>query len=201
MYALLARDASLPVDRMHFFFGDERHVPPDHADSNYRMAHEALFAHLALDGRQVHRIEGEHTDAARAARAYQRELVRFFALGAGEFPRFDLVLLGMGPDGHTASLFPGTRALRERRRSAVANWVGKLDDERITLTARAINAAAHVLFLVGGADKATALKAVLEGRDEPLQLPAQLVRPANGTLSWFVDQAAAALLGKAGGKP
>ena len=198
MYALLATDAvlraALPVERMHFFWGDERPVPPDHADSNFRMAHDAMLARLPLGEQQVHRISGELARADRAARDYERRLREFFALSPGQYPRFDLVLLGLGPDGHCASLFPGTRALRARGRSAVSNWVGKLDAERITLTPLALNNAAHVVFLVCGVDKAVALKAVLEGRHEPQQLPAQLIAPRDGTLTWFADRAAAHLL-------
>src|SRR5688572_26084546 len=158
LYALLAADAelraALPLDSMHFFWGDERHVPPDHADSNFRMAHETMLSRLAPAAGHVHRISAEDPDAARAADEYERALRQFFRLEPGELPRFDLVLLGLGADAHTASLFPGTPALAEPTRIAVCNPVDKLGTERITLTAPAINNAAHVMFLVTGPDKA-----------------------------------------------
>ncbi|HWY59384.1 MAG TPA: 6-phosphogluconolactonase, partial [Terriglobales bacterium] len=117
-----------------------------------------------------------------------------FNLAEGQLPRFDLVLLGMGPEGHTASLFPGTRALKEERRLVVSNWVGKLYTDRITLTPPVLNNAARVLFMVHGAEKAPALKAVLEGPYEPDQLPAQIIKPIAGKVLWLVDPSAAAML-------
>jgi len=198
LYGLLVNDpalrAQVPWDKMQVFFGDERHVGPDHPDSNFRMATEAMISKSPLKPEQVTRIKGEYPDANQAAREYELAIRSYFKLADGEFPRFDLVLLGMGSEGHTASLFPGTRALHEKQRIAVSNWVGKLLTERITLTPAAINNAAHVIFMVTGADKAPALKAVLEGPYEPEQLPAQLIRPANGTLLWLVDMAAGGLL-------
>ena len=194
LYSLLARESQIPWDRVSFFWGDERHVPPDHSDSNYRMAREALLAGLPLRDDQVFRVHSECADAAEAAQQYEGALRQFFRVPEGQFPRLDLVLLGMGPDGHTASLFPGTKALRERRRLVVSNWVGKLYTDRITMTAPAINAAARVVFLVQGEDKALPLKGVLEGPREVLQLPAQLIRPHNGSLLWLVDRTAGSLL-------
>ena len=205
LFALLAGDAALravvPWEKLHVFWGDERPVGPDHVESNYRMAREALLAHVPIPTAQIHRIRGEAPDPAQAAAEYEatlREALGALTGGSGGSadtpPVFDLVLLGMGPDGHTASLFPGTTALAETRRLVVSNWVGKLDTERITLTAPALNAARHVLFVVGGDDKAPALKSVLEGRFEPQQLPAQLIHPEAGTLTWLVDAAAARLL-------
>ena len=198
LYGLLATDpalrAQVPWDKLHLFFGDERHVPPDHPESNFRMAQEAMFSEAPLKPEQIARIKGELADAAQAAREYEQVLREFFHLAAGEPPRFDLVLLGMGPDGHTASLFPGTKALHEKERLVVSNWVGKFFTERITLTAPALNSAACVIFLVLGEDKAPALKAVLEGPYEPEQLPAQLIQPKNGKLVWLVDKTAARLL-------
>jgi 6-phosphogluconolactonase len=176
LYGLLVNDpalrAQVPWDKMQVFFGDERHVGPDHPDSNFRMANEAMISKSPLKPEQVTRVKGE-------------------------FPRFDLVLLGMGSEGHTASLFPGAKALHEKRRIAVSSWVGRLLVERITLTPPAINHAAHVIFMVTGAGKAPALTAVLERVYEPDQLPAQLIRPANGTLLWLVDTAAGGLLTRA----
>jgi len=197
LYQLLAGDAyreRLPWARIHFFFGDERHVPPDDPESNYRMAFESMLQRVPVPEGNVHRIRGEAPEAEAAARDYERDLSRHFRLRPGEFPRLDLALLGLGPDGHTASLFPGTRALREERRLAVANWVGKLDTSRITLTAPVFNHAACVMFLVSGQDKAMPLKSVLEGAYEPDQLPAQLIRPERGRLLWLADSAAAARL-------
>src|SRR5262245_47883864 len=129
VYSLLASDPSLraqaPWDRIHFFWGDERHVPPDHGDSNYRMAREAMLASVPVPNANIHRIKAEYADPQSAADEYEADLQAFFELGPNDLPRFDLVLLGMGPDGHTASLFPGTEALQERERLVVANWVQK----------------------------------------------------------------------------
>jgi 6-phosphogluconolactonase len=182
---------------MHLFFGDERHVKPDHPDSNFCMAREAMFSKSPLKPEQVTRIKGEYPEAKDAAKEYDQYLRTFYKLSEGQFPRFDLVLLGMGNEGHTASLFPGTKALRENRRIAVHNWVGKVLMDRITLTAPAINNAANVIFMVTGADKAPALTAVLERFYEPDQLPAQLIQPLKGTLLWLVDTTAGNLLTRA----
>ena len=201
LYGLLVNDpalrAQVPWDKMQVFFSDERHFGPDHPDSNFRMANEAMISKSPLKPEQVTRIKGEYPDADQAAREYELAIRSYFKLADGEFPRFDLVLLGMGSEGHTASLFPGTKALHEKRRIAVSNWVGKLLAERVTLTPPAINNAAHVIFMVTGADKAPALTAVLERVYEPDQLPAQLIQPANGTLLWLVDTAAGGLLTRA----
>jgi 6-phosphogluconolactonase len=161
------------------------------------MANEAMISKSHLKPEQVTRIKGEYPDTEQAAREYELAIRSYFKLADGEFPRFDLVLLGMGSEGHTASLFPATRALHEKRRIAVSNWVGKLLAERIALTPPAINHAAHVIFMVTGADKAPALTAVLERVYEPDQLPAQLIRPVNGTLLWLVDTAAGGMLTRA----
>jgi 6-phosphogluconolactonase len=201
LYSLLVDDPALrsqiPWDKMHLFFGDERHVKPDHPDSNFRMAREALFTKSPLKPEQVTRIKGEYPEAKDAAKEYDQFLRTFYKLSEGQFPRFDLVLLGMGNEGHTASLFPGTKALRENRRIAVHNWVGKVLMDRITLTAPAINNSANVIFMVTGSDKAPALTAVLERFYEPDQLPAQLIQPLKGTLLWLVDTASGSLLTRA----
>jgi 6-phosphogluconolactonase len=198
LYSLLVGDAGLraqlPWDKMHLFFGDERNVGPDHADSNFRMATETLISKSPLKPDQVTRIKGEYKDTERAAQEYEQALRASFKLADGQFPRFDLVLLGMGNEGHTLSLFPGTKALRETKRIAVRNWIGKLYTERITLTAPAANQAGLVLFMVTGADKALALKGVLEGPYEPEQLPAQMIQPQSGKLLWLVDTAAGGML-------
>lgn len=197
LYSLLADDpelrAQVPWDGTFFFFGDERCVPPDHPDSNYRTANEALFMKVGIAPDHIFRMSGEK-QAAAAADEYEQALRSHFALRGPELPRFDLVLLGMGPDGHTASLFPGTSALEERSRLVTANWVEKLHAHRVTMTAPALNHAAMVVFLVHGHDKSTALKAVLDGPHEPSNYPAQLIQPASGKLLWLVDESAAALL-------
>ena len=159
------------------------------------MASDAMFSRSPLNPDQITRIKGEYDDTEKAALEYQHSLRAYFKLQDGELPRFDLVLLGMGDEGHTASLFPGTKALHASfNRFVVRNWIGKLFTERITLTAPAINQANQVIFLVTRADKAPALKAVLEGPYEPEQLPSQLIQPASGRLIWLVDQAAGNML-------
>ncbi|HYL85429.1 MAG TPA: 6-phosphogluconolactonase [Candidatus Angelobacter sp.] len=198
LYSLLVGDpvlrSQVPWDKIHLFFGDERHVAPDHADSNFRMATEAMISKAPLKKEQVTRIAGENPDADEAAREYEQVLQSYFKLQPGEYPRFDLLLAGMGTEGHTLSLFPGTKALHPGERVVVRNWVGKLYTDRITLTAPAAANAALIIFMVTGADKAPALKAVLEGPYEPEQLPAQLLQPANGKLLWLVDAAAGSML-------
>jgi 6-phosphogluconolactonase len=194
MYQLLASDEfkeRVDWTKTHIFFGDERCVPPTSADSNYRMADEALLSRVPLPPQNIHRMMGVG-DAAANARLYEDELQTFFAGAA--WPRFDLVLLGMGDDGHTASLFPASGALADERAWVVANWVEKLNAYRITLTAAAINQAAHVLFLVTGAGKAERVAEVIKGARDGARLPAQLIRPLNGRLEWFLDRAAAARL-------
>jgi 6-phosphogluconolactonase len=198
LYTLIAANAStLPWNQMFFFFGDERHVPPDDADSNYRMVKETLLSKAPIPPANVFRIPAENPDAATAAEAYEQTLRKFFALAPGEFPRFDLILLGIGPDGHTASLFPETAGLQEKSRLVVANWVEKLNTSRITLTLPVLNAARCVAFLVSGIDKAEALHEVLEGNAPAEKYPSKLVRPSEGKLIWFVDRAAASGLSTA----
>lgn len=192
LYVLLARDgAALGIDwaKVHFFWGDERCVPPDHTDSNYRMAFEALLQPVNVPEANIHRMRGELAPAEAAA-AYDHALRVF---GGADF-HFDLVLLGMGDDGHTASLFPHTAALNVTEGLAVENYVPRMDTWRITLTAPAINRAAHVAFLVTGNAKADVLKAVLEGPANPAELPSQMIRPTQGELVWFLDDAAATAL-------
>lgn len=198
LYSLLVNDlalhSQLPWDKMHLFFGDERHVGPNDPQSNYRMAADAMISKAPLKPEQVFRIKGEYSEAEDAAKEYEQAIREHFMLGQSQFPRFDLVLLGMGSEGHVASLFPGTKALHENRRVAVHNWVGKVLMDRITLTAPAINNAANIICMVTGAEKAPALAAVLEHVYEPDQLPAQLIQPTNGTLLWLVDTAAGSML-------
>jgi 6-phosphogluconolactonase len=196
LYTLIAANAStsLPWEHIFFFWGDERHVPPTDSESNYRMAQEALLSKVPVPPANIFRIPTENSDASAVAEAYEQTLRKFFALAAGEVPRFDLILLGMGPDGHTASLFPETAALQEKSRLVVANWVEKLGTSRITLTIPVLNAARRVAFLVSGADKAPALHEVLEGNGPGERYPSKLVQPSDGKLIWFVDRAAASEL-------
>jgi 6-phosphogluconolactonase len=187
MYGFLARDYRDRIDwnNVHVFFGDERGVPPDHDDSNYKMARESLLDHVPLGS--VHRMQGE-LPPDEAAEAYEQELRDFF--GPGDLPRFDLILLGTGDDGHTASLFPETSALEVHDRWAVANPVPKLETTRITLTVPVINAARTVYFLVAGEGKAGPVAEILEGNPDPREYPASLIQPANGP-TWMLDRAAA----------
>jgi len=169
-------------------------VPPTDPDSNYRMADEAMLSKVSVPAGNVFRFAAENPDAADVAEAYEAALRKFFALEPGQFPHFDLILLGMGPDGHTASLFPGTAALQEKSKLAVANWVEKLKTSRLSLTLPVLNAARCVMFLISGTDKSAALKAVLEGDAPGEQYPAKLVRPSDGRLIFLVDRAAASEL-------
>ena len=186
-YELLARDHTDEVDwaNVHVFYGDERSVPPEHEDSNYRMSKEALLDHVQVAS--VHRMQGE-LPPEQAAKAYEEELREFF--GDEDPPRLDLIMLGIGGDGHTASLFPNTPALKATDRLAIENPVEKLNAIRITLTAPTINAARAVTFLVAGEDKAEALQQILEGDGSPQTYPAKLVQLADGP-TWMVDRAAA----------
>lgn len=193
LYSLLASGSvpNIPWDKIFFFFGDERFVPPDHPDSNYRMVHETgLFSKVFSD--QVFRVLTEEKDADTAARDYEQTIQKFFNLKPGEFPRFDLILLGLGPDGHTASLFPGTAALNEKNRLVVANWVEKFRSYRITFTLPVLDRAACDMFLVSGKDKADMVRQVLA--DKNADLPSQKVHPVDGRLVWLLDAAAASRL-------
>ncbi|HYM78525.1 MAG TPA: 6-phosphogluconolactonase [Candidatus Dormibacteraeota bacterium] len=196
LYNLLATSAraSLPWDRMFFFWGDERHVPPDNPDSNYRMVDEAMLSKVPVPPGNVFRVPAENPDAAAVADAYEQTLLKFFGLQKSQVPQFDLILLGMGPDGHTASLFPGTAGVHETSRLVIANWVDKLKTHRLSFTLPVLNAARCVAFLVSGTDKATVLKSVLEGNAAGEQYPAKLVQPTGGKLIWFLDRAAASAL-------
>jgi glucokinase len=198
LFKLLATDPALrdamPWNQVHLFWGDERHVPPDAAESNYRMTREALLDHVPIPHENVHPMVRVLAEADVVASDYERELVRFFSLREGALPVFDLVLLGMGADAHTASLFPDSPALSERERLVVANWIEKFQAFRVTLSAAVLNAGRVVLFLVSGADKAQALSQVLHGPRDPLRFPAQLIDPREGRLLWLVDQAAAGML-------
>jgi len=192
IYARLATtDHARYIDwsKVHIFFSDERCVPPDDVRSNYRMAREALLDKVPLPSGNIHRIRGED-DPAQAALAYEQNLQGLFRTSSA--PAFDLVCLGMGDDGHTASMFPGTAALREHARWVAPQYVEAMQTWRVTFTAVLINAARHVAFLVEGAGKNETLRRVLEGPYQPDVLPAQLIQPISGQLHWLVDAAAAA---------
>lgn len=176
-------------EKVHVFFGDERCVLPDDVRSNYRMAREAWFDHSPMPPENIHRIHGED-DPAREALRYEQDIARLYR-SAG-LPAVDLILLGMGDNGHTASLFPGTAALRETKRWVVAQYVEVMTTWRVTFTAPLINAARYVAFLAEGAGKAQMLWNVLEGPYQPDVWPSQLVQPLSGELHWLVDAAAAA---------
>ncbi|HZY42412.1 MAG TPA: 6-phosphogluconolactonase [Anaerolineae bacterium] len=214
LYEILARDdQSFAWDKVHFFWGDERCVPPDHAESNFGLAHRVLLTKVNVLEQNVHRIHGEE-NPQQAAIGYEHELRKVFgeqlkpnepqsrsvaarAMSSGGidlFPRFDLILLGLGADGHTASLFPQTSAIHEQRRWVIANHVEQLHTDRITLTPPVINRAQQIIFLIAGSDKAPALRSVLQGQRDPNQYPAQIVKPVSNGLTWLVDRAAATFL-------
>ncbi|MFZ0963089.1 MAG: 6-phosphogluconolactonase [Terriglobia bacterium] len=177
---------------VHLFQVDERCVPPDDPQSNYRMIRQALLDSAPLPGENFHRMAAERPDREQAAHDYAEELARVLHPAPNEWPRLDLVFLGMGSDGHTASLFPGSQALEERTAWVAPNFAARLNSFRLTLTLPVLNAAAHVIFLVAGADKAETVRQVLEGPQG--RFPAQLVQPVRGRLSWFLDESAAQLL-------
>ncbi len=210
LYALLASpEFSTQIDwsRVHFFWGDERAVPPSDHESNYRMASETLLSRVKPPAQNIHRILAEQ-EPAHAARAYEEALRSFLEpqgipgaqrkiseLFAGDLPRFDLILLGLGANGHTASLFPHTQLLHETARWVAAAYIDEVKMWRITLTAPVINAAANILWLVAGADKAAMVHAVLRGDYRPDEVPAQLIRPTRGQVVWLLDRAAASQIG------
>jgi 6-phosphogluconolactonase len=214
VYRLLAGDKfrdKIDWRKVFFFFGDERNVPPTHAESNFRMAKENLFEPLQIPVSNIERWKTEYKNVGRIVESYEERLRLNFALAADNedsksvsseseeekrFPRFDLILLGMGADGHTASLFPFTEALHETEKPAVANYVEKLNDWRFTLTFPVINNARNVIFLVAGNEKAETLRAVLDGEFVPEKLPSQNVTPEKGNLFWLADAKAASLLQK-----
>ena len=200
LYTLLAKApfvSQIPWARVHLFWGDERCVPPDHPDSNYRMTREFLLDHVPIPPANVLRMPGE-MDPAEAAARYEERLREFFVTHGDGFPVFDFFLLGLGEDGHTASLFPGTRSIRESARWVVGHYVDAQKGWRITLTPPVINAARMVAFIVAGAGKAAVMKDILEGSFRPDTLPAQIVRPAGGDIVWMLDREAAALLKEEG---
>ena len=206
MLSLLATSPfveTVPWSSIYFFWGDERCVPPDHADSNYLMAYETLLSKVPVPAKNIFRIPAERDDPAQAAREYAETVQAFFLdlsasdrtlVQSPEIPRFDLIFLGMGADGHTASLFPHTAALDNDRDLVVANYVDKFQSHRITFTAPVLTNARNVTFLVAGADKADAVKEVIDGERQPHLYPSQLVRPRRGALLWMMDEGAASLV-------
>jgi len=202
LYSLLGTDPEFrefPWDKTHLFFGDERHVPPTHIDSNYLMVSSTLLSSGLVPGTHVHRVRAELPDANVGALDYDVEMHEFFPqeMRRDGFPRFDVVLLGMGPDGHTASLFPGSKALEEKERWVVANWVEKFNSARITFTFPVLNAAANVLLLVAGADKTDMMHEVLVVKNRATVYPVELVQPVDGAKVWMLDHAAAERLPQA----
>ena len=188
MFQILADEFREQVawSRIHFFWSDERHVPPDDPESNYRMANEALLSHVPAN--KVHRIRGEEPSAAKAASDYERTIVE---VTGQSLPRLDLIFLGLGTDGHTASIFPGSEVLHETKRLVAAPYVEKFKSYRITMTLPLLNNAASVVFLVSGAENAEIVNAVIEGENK---YPAQAVMPVHGELIWMLDKDAASKL-------
>jgi len=186
--------ASVPWPHLHVFWGDERHVPPTDPQSNYRMARETLLDHVPIPSAQIHRMPAEDPDAAGAARAYEAAIRADFNLDDDGVPVFDIMLLGMGTDGHTASIFPGSTVLGERDRLVVAPWVPRLETYRLTMTPPVILGARTTIVLVSGADKADALHSAIEDADDPARCPIQILRRSSGRVVWIVDRAAAARL-------
>lgn len=195
LFERLATHYATTVDwsRIHFFWGDERSVPPTHADSNYGVAKAKLLDPVGVPPENIHRFEGERPPDEAAAK-YAKEVRRVFGLKPGAFPRFDLVFLGLGDDGHTASLFPGSVALGNLKEIAVANFVPKLSTSRLTLTYPAINAASCIAVLVSGKSKAQIVHDVLKSPATPAKFPMQGVKATRGRLLWFADTEAASLL-------
>lgn len=182
-----------PLDwtRVHLFWGDERHVPPEDPQSNYRMARHALIDHVPIPPQNVHPVPASIPDAREAASRYEARVMEVFRLGPDDVPRFDLILLGMGVDGHVASIFPGTEAMTEEKRLVMGNWVEASRAWRITMTLPVLNHAADVIVLVAGREKAPALRRILRGPHEPPLLPAELLKPTHGKLLWLADREAA----------
>ena len=198
LYEALASSALISRinwNRVYIFWGDERCVPPGDKESNYRLAYESLLLHAPIPPENVHRIHGE-LPPARAAQGYLHRLTEFFSLIEHEMPRFDLILLGLGIDGHIASIFPNSTALKEKSRMVMEQYVEKLEKWRVTITPPVINHAANVAFIVSGAEKAEVLRAVLNGPYLPERYPAQMINLIAGKMNWIVDDEAAALLVK-----
>lgn len=196
-YELLATpefSSKIAWPRVHLFQVDERCVPPNDAESNYRMMHETLLQHIDLPAANFHRMPAEQPDHEQAARHYENSLREALGVPPPGWPALDLVYLGLGGDGHTASLFPGTVALDEHQLAVCANYVSQLKMFRLTLTFPVLNAAAKLIFLVSGAEKAEIARQVLRPSVTAIQFPAQQIQPAHGAVSWYLDEAAARLL-------
>lgn len=196
MHRVLANEFADDVAwaKVHIFWGDERTVSPEHEDSNFRMAKQTLLDHVPIPAANIYRMQGELEPKA-AANAYQDTLSEYFGgLVGKDWPEFDLIFLGIGEDGHTASLFPYTEALRVTDQWVVANHIPKMETWRITLTAPVINAAKTIAFLVAGESKAETLREVINGPYLPEQFPSQYIEPVSGRLLWMVDEAAASLV-------
>jgi len=194
LYSLIASPAyreRLDWSRIHLFWGDERCVPPDHAESNFRMVQESLLSRIPIPSENIHRMMGEK-EPEQARQEYEEYLKQSFRLPPGEVPRFDLILLGLGEDGHTASLFPGSAALNEKEHWVATVYVKKLKAQRLTLTLPVINAAAQIIFLVAGQSKSAIVKKLFGADSVGYELPAGKVRPANGIVTWLITQDAAA---------
>jgi len=190
LHEVLAASTMARFDKWHFYWGDERYVPPAHHDSNFLMAQQTLLGRIHVAEHQVHRIRTEVGNPASVAAAYEHELRYSFGVAKGERPRFDCVLLGLGDDGHTASLFPDNPVLDEEEALVAAPWVDAVQSYRITVTLPVLNAARAVIFAVSGASKAEALRDVLDERGPARARPARLVCPLDGTVLWVVDRAA-----------
>lgn len=190
LFALLTEElfrSQVEWRKIQFFFGDERNVSIDSDESNFRMANEALFSKVEIPKENIHRFLTEKGEAKTVAKEMEREIREVFGLKENEFPRFDLILLGMGNDGHTASLFPETEALKEDTRIVTENYVAKFDTFRLTFTFPTINNARNVIFLISGQEKAETLREVLHGEFQPEKLPSQAVKPVNGNLLFLTD--------------
>lgn len=197
LYQLLATDefkSQLDWQKVFYFFGDERNVSPDDGESNFQTANENLLKPLQISAKNVFRWQTELKDVEKIAGNYDKTVAKFFGSSENEFPRFDLILLGMGDDGHTASLFPFSDALNETEKIAVSNRVEKLKANRLTFTFPTINNASNIIFLISGETKANALKEVLEGKFQPEKFPSQFVNPQNGNIFWLIDAPAARFL-------
>jgi len=195
LYGLLALEPyrnQIDWTKAEVFWGDERCVPPDNAESNYHLAHEVMLSKLPIPADQIHRMPADESDWVAASATYEQELRRVF--GTSGIPSFDQIQLGLGPEAHTASLFPHQASLREMERLVIPVTVPKPPPPRLTFTPPILNAAKHILFLVTGAEKADAVRAVLEGDYQPEEYPAQIVRPTQGEVTWMLDTAAASTL-------
>lgn len=194
LYGLLASaewQAKFPWNKTEFFWGDERYVAPTDDSSNFHMTQEAMLSRVKIPPANVHRVRTEEADTNHAAELYEQEIRRVVLAGSDGMPQFDLMLLGLGTNGHTASLFPYQPALHEKTRLVIAEYIEEVKMTRVTLSPPLINAARHIVFVALGSDKATVVREVVTGVFDPERLPAQLVRPTEGQLMWIIDPAAA----------